>query len=85
MVFKDGLVPVKYLLYITKFQVVLFWSSDYSKALISDFLLPNSGESGEEIAARLKRDLLPTLINGAMFWPICDFVTYKFVPVHLQV
>ncbi|XP_022772913.1 protein sym-1-like isoform X3 [Durio zibethinus] len=42
------------------------------------------GESGEEIVARLKRDLLPTLINGAMFWPICDFVTYKFVPVHLQ-
>ncbi|XVF39827.1 hypothetical protein PTKIN_Ptkin01aG0063400 [Pterospermum kingtungense] len=42
------------------------------------------GESGEEIVARLKRDLLPTLINGAMFWPSCDFVTYKFVPVHLQ-
>ncbi|XWS25533.1 hypothetical protein CRYUN_Cryun27aG0076300 [Craigia yunnanensis] len=42
------------------------------------------GESGEEIVARLKRDLLPTLINGAMFWSICDFVTYKFVPVHLQ-
>ncbi|XVE95011.1 hypothetical protein REPUB_Repub02eG0059500 [Reevesia pubescens] len=42
------------------------------------------GESDEEILARLKRDLLPTLINGAMFWPICDFVTYKFVPVHLQ-
>ncbi|KAB2030271.1 hypothetical protein ERO13_D05G211700v2 [Gossypium hirsutum] len=42
------------------------------------------GENAEEIAARLKRDLLPTLISGAMFWPTCDFVTYKFVPVHLQ-
>ncbi|MFQ6639618.1 hypothetical protein Gotur_016574 [Gossypium turneri] len=42
------------------------------------------GENAEEIAARLKRDLLPTLISGAMFWPNCDFVTYKFVPVHLQ-
>ncbi|MBA0837041.1 hypothetical protein Goarm_009226 [Gossypium armourianum] len=41
-------------------------------------------ENAEEIAARLKRDLLPTLISGAMFWPTCDFVTYKFVPVHLQ-
>ncbi|RHN51128.1 hypothetical protein MtrunA17_Chr6g0465041 [Medicago truncatula] len=42
------------------------------------------GESGPEIVARLKRDLLPTLIGGAMFWPVCDFVTFKFVPVHLQ-
>lgn len=48
-------------------------------------MVQNSGESGSEIVARLKRDLLPTLINGAMFWPVCDFVTFKFVPVHLQV
>lgn len=47
--------------------------------------MPKSGESGPEIVARLKRDLLPTLIGGAMFWPVCDFVTFKFVPVHLQV
>ncbi|CAH9077862.1 unnamed protein product [Cuscuta epithymum] len=42
------------------------------------------GESGNEIAARLKRDLLPTLMNGLMFWPLCDFLTYKAIPVHLQ-
>ncbi|KDP41638.1 hypothetical protein JCGZ_16045 [Jatropha curcas] len=42
------------------------------------------GESSDEIVARLKRDVLPTLRNGLMYWPICDFFTYKFVPVHLQ-
>ncbi|KAF5739464.1 Peroxisomal membrane 22 kDa family protein isoform 1 [Tripterygium wilfordii] len=42
------------------------------------------GESGGEIVARLKRDLLPTLINGVLYWPTCDFITFKFVPVHLQ-
>lgn len=48
-------------------------------------LVPISGESGNEIVARLKRDLLPTLMNGLMFWPMCDFLTYKVIPVHLQV
>jgi protein Mpv17 len=42
------------------------------------------GENSEEIVARLKRDLLPTLKNGLMYWPVCDFVTFKYVPVHLQ-
>ncbi|XP_061371408.1 uncharacterized protein LOC133313993 isoform X2 [Gastrolobium bilobum] len=42
------------------------------------------GESGPEIIARLKRDLLPTLLGGALYWPICDFVTFKYIPVHLQ-
>ncbi|KAM3688441.1 hypothetical protein ACJW31_10G150200 [Castanea mollissima] len=42
------------------------------------------GENGHEIVARLKRDLLPTFKSGVMFWPICDFVTFKFIPVHLQ-
>ncbi|XP_051149736.1 uncharacterized protein LOC127264312 [Andrographis paniculata] len=42
------------------------------------------GESGNEIAARLKRDLIPTLLNGLMYWPMCDFLTYKVIPVHLQ-
>ncbi|KAK6130834.1 hypothetical protein DH2020_035423 [Rehmannia glutinosa] len=43
------------------------------------------GESGNEIVARLKRDLIPTLLNGLMYWPLCDFFTYKIIPVHLQV
>ncbi|XP_051132492.1 uncharacterized protein LOC127252381 [Andrographis paniculata] len=42
------------------------------------------GESGSEIVARLKRDLIPTLIKGIMYWPPCDFVTFKFIPLHLQ-
>ncbi|GER40202.1 peroxisomal membrane 22 kDa family protein [Striga asiatica] len=42
------------------------------------------GESGSEIAARWKRDLIPTLLNGLMYWPLCDFMTYKVIPVHLQ-
>ncbi|XP_042005379.1 PXMP2/4 family protein 4-like [Salvia splendens] len=42
------------------------------------------GENGNEIAARLKRDLIPTLLNGLMYWPLCDFLTYRVVPVHLQ-
>ncbi|KAF5951822.1 hypothetical protein HYC85_009766 [Camellia sinensis] len=42
------------------------------------------GENGAEIIARLKRDLLPTMLSGVMYWPICDFVTFKFIPVHLQ-
>lgn len=44
-----------------------------------------SGESGEEIIARLKRDLVPTLVSGIMYWPMCDFITFKFIPIHLQV
>uniref|UniRef100_A0A5B7C0M6 PXMP2/4 family protein 4-like n=1 Tax=Davidia involucrata TaxID=16924 RepID=A0A5B7C0M6_DAVIN len=43
------------------------------------------GESGSEIVARLMRDLLPTLVNGLLYWPACDFLTYKIIPVHLQV
>ncbi|XP_015866897.3 uncharacterized protein LOC107404462 [Ziziphus jujuba] len=42
------------------------------------------GENGAEIVARLKRDLLPTMISGAMYWPLCDFITFRFIPVHLQ-
>ncbi|KAM0007916.1 hypothetical protein Hdeb2414_s0015g00440771 [Helianthus debilis subsp. tardiflorus] len=42
------------------------------------------GESGNEITLRLRRDLLPTLTGGLMYWPVCDFFTYKIIPVHLQ-
>ncbi|CAN8327354.1 unnamed protein product [Cochlearia groenlandica] len=42
------------------------------------------GENGTEIVARLKRDLLPTMLNGVMYWPMCDFITFRFFPVHLQ-
>ncbi|XP_077216315.1 uncharacterized protein LOC143850912 isoform X2 [Tasmannia lanceolata] len=42
------------------------------------------GENGSEIVARLKRDVIPTMINGLVYWPACDFITFKFVPVRLQ-
>lgn len=42
------------------------------------------GETREEVVARLKRDLLPTLMKGVMYWPLCDFLTFRFIPVHLQ-
>jgi len=43
------------------------------------------GENSKEIVARLRRDLLPTMLNGVMYWPMCDFITFRFAPVHLQV
>ncbi|KAK3013910.1 hypothetical protein RJ639_009438 [Escallonia herrerae] len=55
-----------------------------SWVLVASQWLPNSGENGAEIIARLKRDLLPTMMSGVMYWPFCDFVTFRFVPVHLQ-
>ncbi|KAK9697145.1 hypothetical protein RND81_08G017900 [Saponaria officinalis] len=42
------------------------------------------GEHANEIVARLKRDLFPTMLNGVMYWPLCDFITFRFAPVHLQ-
>nr|GEU49140.1 hypothetical protein [Tanacetum cinerariifolium] len=42
------------------------------------------GERGKEIMARLKRDMVPTMINNVIYWPLCDFITFRFVPVHLQ-
>ncbi|CAI5529833.1 unnamed protein product, partial [Closterium sp. Naga37s-1] len=42
------------------------------------------GENKEQIVARLRRDLLPTLISGACYWPVCDFITFRYVPVRLQ-
>lgn len=44
-----------------------------------------SGETTGEIVARLKRDLLPTMGRNLVYWPICDCITFKFIPVHLQV
>lgn len=51
----------------------------------STFRLFCSGEGGSDILARLKRDFLPAMLNCVMYWPICDFITFKFFPVHLQV
>ncbi|KAL1534521.1 PXMP2/4 family protein 4-like [Salvia divinorum] len=59
----------------------------YGPAMTVVFFSVNAalqGESGGEIVARLRRDLIPTVMNGVMYWPVCDFVTFKFIPVHLQ-
>ncbi|OMO70726.1 Mpv17/PMP22 [Corchorus olitorius] len=72
---------------LTTFKKMFLGQAVYGPLTTTVFFSYNAalqGETGEEIVARLKRDLLPTLINGAMFWPACDFVTYKFIPVHLQ-
>lgn len=42
------------------------------------------GERGAQITQRLQRDLIPTLKNGLMYWPVCDFITYRYVPIPLQ-
>ncbi|XP_022951025.1 PXMP2/4 family protein 4-like [Cucurbita moschata] len=73
--------------YLSTFKKIVLGQAVYGPTLTSIFFSYNAslqGESGSEIAARLQRDLLPTLLNGLLFWPVCDFLTYKFVPVHLQ-
>ncbi|RHN71663.1 hypothetical protein MtrunA17_Chr2g0279281 [Medicago truncatula] len=39
--------------------------------------MQKSGENRPEVIARLKQDL-------RLFWPVCDIVTFGFIPVHLQ-
>ncbi|XP_009603125.1 uncharacterized protein [Nicotiana tomentosiformis] len=72
---------------ITTFKKIALGQIVYGPTMNAIFFSMNAaaqGESNSEIAARLKRDLVPTAINGLMYWPICDFITFKFVPVHLQ-
>ncbi|GAV88811.1 Mpv17_PMP22 domain-containing protein [Cephalotus follicularis] len=72
---------------LTTLKKILMGQVIYGPCITTIFFSYNAslqGESGSEIAARLKRDLLPTLINGLLYWPICDYVTYKVIPVRLQ-
>ncbi|KAI3445903.1 hypothetical protein Pfo_002568 [Paulownia fortunei] len=72
---------------LSTFKKMALGQTVYGPAMTVIFLSVNAalqGESDSEIVARLKRDLLPTMINGIMYWPVCDFVTFKFIPVHLQ-
>ncbi|KAM7514404.1 hypothetical protein LguiA_003987 [Lonicera macranthoides] len=71
----------------TTLEKLLLGQLTYAPFITAVFFFWNSalqGDSGGEIAAKLKRDLIPTMINGLLFWPICDFFTYKVIPVHLQ-
>ncbi|KAF8377627.1 hypothetical protein HHK36_031009 [Tetracentron sinense] len=72
---------------LTTFKKIIMGQTTYGPFMTVVFLSLNAGLQGEndaEIVARLKRDLFPTLISGLMYWPMCDFVTFKFIPVHLQ-
>ncbi|XP_059647872.1 protein SYM1-like [Cornus florida] len=72
---------------VTTMKKIVMGQTMYSPVMAVVFFSVNAalqGENGSEIIARLKRDLLPAMINGAMYWPLCDFVTFKFIPVHLQ-
>lgn len=72
---------------ITTCKKIVMGQTMYGPAINCVFFSMNAvaqGENSSEIVARLKRDLVPTIVNGLMYWPICDFITFKFVPVHLQ-
>ncbi|EYU37589.1 hypothetical protein ABFS82_02G042200 [Erythranthe guttata] len=72
---------------LSTFKKIALGQTVYGPSMTVIFLSVNAsfqGESGAEIVARLNRDLVSTMINGVMYWPFCDFVTFKFVPVHLQ-
>ncbi|CAH2076960.1 unnamed protein product [Thlaspi arvense] len=72
---------------ITTFKKMAMGQTVYGPCMNVVFFSLNAalqGENGSEIVARLKRDLLPTMLNGVMYWPMCDFITFKFFPVHLQ-
>ncbi|KAK2974496.1 hypothetical protein RJ640_018661 [Escallonia rubra] len=72
---------------ITTLKKIALGQTVYGPTLTVVFFSLNAGlqgENGAEIIARLKRDLLPTMTSGVMYWPFCDFVTFRFVPVHLQ-
>lgn len=73
--------------FLSTFKKMAMGQIAYGPAMTAVFFSVNAalqGESGPEILARLRRDLLPTMCKAIMYWPICDFVTFKFIPVHLQ-
>ncbi|KAL3538817.1 hypothetical protein ACH5RR_002183 [Cinchona calisaya] len=72
---------------VTTLKKIVLGQTLYGPTMTVVFFSVNAalqGESGSEIVARLKRDLVPTMISGVMYWPLCDFLTFKFIPVHLQ-
>nr|CAD1822608.1 unnamed protein product [Ananas comosus var. bracteatus] len=72
---------------VTTFMKMFLGQTVYGPIVTSVFFSYNAALQGEtfpEIIARLKRDLIPTFINGLVYWPACDFITFKFIPVRLQ-
>ncbi|XP_074280654.1 uncharacterized protein LOC141605684 [Silene latifolia] len=72
---------------ITTVKKMILGQTVYGPTLTVVFFSLNAalqGEDAKEIVARLKRDLFPTMLNGVMYWPLCDFITFRFASVHLQ-
>ncbi|KAK3425580.1 hypothetical protein EUGRSUZ_F02265 [Eucalyptus grandis] len=72
---------------VTTMKKIFMGQAIYGPCVTTVFFSYNAGIQGEtfgDIVGRLRRDLLPTMRNGILFWPICDFFTFKFIPVHLQ-
>ncbi|KAI3440386.1 uncharacterized protein J3R85_003728, partial [Psidium guajava] len=72
---------------VTTLKKIFMGQAIYGPCITTVFFSYNAGLQGEtfgDIVGRLRRDLLPTIRNGILFWPICDFFTFKFIPVHLQ-
>ncbi|KAL7583766.1 hypothetical protein Lser_V15G45861 [Lactuca serriola] len=71
----------------TTLKKIFMGQAIYGPIMMAVFFSTNAalqGEKGKEIVARLKRDMLPTMINNVMYWPMCEFVIFRFVPVPLQ-
>ncbi|XP_077220933.1 uncharacterized protein LOC143854719 [Tasmannia lanceolata] len=72
---------------VTTLKKLVLGQTVYGPIMTTIFFSVNAGlqgENGSEIVARLKRDLIPTMKNGLVYWPACDFITFKFIPVRLQ-
>ncbi|KAF5814129.1 hypothetical protein HanRHA438_Chr00c03g0844811 [Helianthus annuus] len=72
---------------VTTFKKMFMGQAIFGPIMTALFFSVNAalqGESGKEIIARLKRDMLPTMTSNVIYWPLCDFVTFRFIPVHLQ-
>ncbi|KAJ4701640.1 PXMP2/4 family protein 4 [Melia azedarach] len=72
---------------LTTLKKLFIGQAVYGPSITSIFFSYNAalqGENAGEIIARLKHDLLPTLVRSLLFWPISNFFTYKFTPAYLQ-
>ncbi|PKA53652.1 BTB/POZ domain-containing protein [Apostasia shenzhenica] len=72
---------------INTLKKIFLGQTTYGPIMTAVFFSVNAGVQGEsaaEISARLKRDLIPTFLRGLVYWPMCDFITFKFFPVRLQ-
>ncbi|KAG2277971.1 hypothetical protein Bca52824_060526 [Brassica carinata] len=77
--------------FITTFKKMAMGQTVYGPTIMVIFLSFNALLQGKAscnqsglIITRNPMDLLPVMLNCVMYWPVCDFITFKFFPVHLQ-